>query len=140
MGYRSTVGMVIRCGEDKQEFREMLAVLKVEGLLAEMAKEWDDKDWGYDDEQFSFYVEDVKWYDSFRAIRLVDDIWARFEDNLPASPTNEHWSGLFCRIGDDATDIEEKNMGYNPPWEDLQIGRYIDINKSALGKKLFEEK
>jgi len=36
MGYRSTVGMVIRTGDDEQKFREMLALLKVEGLIAEM--------------------------------------------------------------------------------------------------------
>jgi len=50
----------IRTGDDQQKFREMLALLKVEGVLAEMEKEWNDDDWGYDGERFVFYVEDVK--------------------------------------------------------------------------------
>jgi hypothetical protein len=140
MGYRSNVGMIIQAGDDKQKFREMLALLKVEGLIAEMEKEWNDDEWGYDGERFVFYVEDVKWYDSFRAVKLVDEIWTRFDDALPADPTDDHWSGLFCRIGEDSTDVEEKSIGYNPPWEDLQINRFIEMNDSALGKKLFEEK
>ncbi len=148
MGYRSTVGMVIRTGDDQQKFREMLALLKSEGLLAEMEKEWNDDDWGYDGERFVFYVEDVKWYDSFRAIKLVEEIWARFEDALPdeqtdALPdeqTDELWSGMFCRIGEDSTDVEEVYMGYSPPFDELQINRFIEMDRSALGMKLFEEK
>ena len=135
MGYRSTVGMVIRTGDDEQKFREMLALLKVEGVLAEMEKEWNDDDWGYDEERFVFYVEDVKWYDSFRAIKLVEEIWERFEDALPDDQTNELWSGMFCRIGDDAADVEEKYMGYNPPFDELQINRFIEMDRSALGMK-----
>jgi hypothetical protein len=135
MGYRSNVGMIIQAGDDKQKFREMLALLKVEGVLTEMEKEWNDDEWGYNDEQFAFYVEDVKWYDSFRAIKLVEEIWERFEDALPDDQTDELWSGMFCRIGEDATDVEEKYMGYSPPFDELQINRYIEMDRSALGMK-----
>lgn len=135
MGYRSTVGIVIRTGDDQQKFREMLALLKVEGVLAEMEKEWNDDDWGYDGERFVFYVEDVKWYDSFRAIKLVEEIWARFDAPHLSGQTDELWSGVFCRIGEDSTDVEEKYMGYNPPFDELQLNRFIEMDRSALGMK-----
>jgi len=81
------------------------------------------------------YVGGVKWYDSFRAIKLVGEIWARFEDALPDDQTNELWSGMFCRIGDDANDVEEKDMGYSPPFDELQISRYLEMDRSVLGMK-----
>ncbi len=134
MGYRSDVCMVIY-GEHQYAMRELKALMDAAGI--DLTKDWGDDRWGIDDEQFCFLTDDVKWYDSFPEVQAVMKVWRlAYEIGADADGLTKY-SGIFLRIGEETSDIEQESFG--DPWEHdcPYVSRCFDtVRKLHLGKRI----
>lgn len=134
MGYRSEVCVSIY-GESPQAMRELKAMMDAAGVDL---SGWADDDWGIDEQRFFFLVDDVKWYESFPEVQAVMKIWnLAMELSEEMEEGGTKFSGIFLRIGEDNTDIEEESFGnpwdYDPPY----VARSIVFGeKNNLGARL----
>jgi hypothetical protein len=135
MGYRSEVCMSIY-GDSPQAMRELKAMIDAAGV--DLNAHWADHDWGIDEKNFFFLVDDVKWYDSFPEVQAVMKIWNLAMDlNEEPEEGGAKFSGIFLRIGEDNTDVEEESFGdpwaYDPPYVSRAI---VFGHKNNLGARL----
>ena len=139
MGYRSLVGICFSRDKDTApSVPELLAMARVKGILKEegLGKYWSDEDYGWDENKFIFYVEDVKWYEGYEDVQSMEDLFAFVEE---LSQENEHWySGTFLRIGEEDSDVENKTFGHNP-WDHMVLCRSISFDESLLGNQKEKE-
>jgi hypothetical protein len=134
MGYRSDVCMVIY-GEHQYAMRELKALMDAAGI--DLTKDWGDDRWGIDDEQFCFLTDDVKWYDSYPEVQAVMKVWQLAQDTGEDEDGLTRYSGIFLRIGEETSDIEQESFG--DPWEHEcpYVSRCFDtMRKFNLGKRL----
>lgn len=134
MGYRSEVCMTIY-GETKQDMRDLKIMLDTAGV--NLDKEWSPDSWGINDEVFSFHVHETKWYEGFPDVQAVMKVWELAISLNETEPETEKFSGVFLRIGEDNTDVEEDSFGdpwsHDPPY----VNRCIQNPRSgALGSRL----
>jgi hypothetical protein len=141
MGYRSEVAMVIKA-KDESAFREFCLHLKL-FATAEMggvvlSKDlWADEDEvGFTEDSIIFHVSNVKWYEDFPEVIRMDKLWqfaSDYEDDKKVG-----LSGTFYRIGEEDADIEGKCFGDDPPYEEIQLCRYIEVCVSPKTTSLEE--
>jgi hypothetical protein len=125
MGYRSEVCMMIY-GESKHAMHELKALMDAAGI--DLNEHWGDSDWGIDAEKFCFLVNDVKWYDSFPEVQAVMKVWElAYEIGADADGLTKY-SGVFLRVGEETTDIEE--MSFGDPWDHdcPYVSRCVHVN------------
>jgi len=130
MGYRSEVAMVIKA-KDESAFKEFCLHLKL-FAAAEMGGVvlndgfWSDEDEvGFTKDSIFFHVSNVKWYDTFPEVIRIEKLWqfaSDYEDEKKVG-----LSGTFYRIGEEDVDIEGKCFGVDPPYEEIQLCRYIEV-------------
>lgn len=131
MGYRSTVGIMFkRDDQDAPSMPEVLALAKTKGIWEgdKLGGHWND-DYGWSDDKFLFYVEDVKWYDTYPDVQLMEDLYSFVEE---LSIESGGWySGMFLRIGEQDDDVEQKTFG-GSPWDDMWLVRAVEFHDAEL--------
>lgn len=136
MGYRSDVGLYIVGNEE--DFAVFCAALKLWANAEYNGKlfdTWEDTTWGWNKTCITFFTQSVKWYDDYPEVIRIESLWefaAKWEQQHDKS-----LSGVFIRIGEETTDIEERFFGYDPPWDFMRVGRYIDVSydKAPFGER-----
>ena len=132
MGYRSEVGMaIVRESKDAPSVPEVLAMAKTKGLIAHdfFEKEWNDEDYGWDDDHFLFYVEWVKWYESFVGVEGMEGLYRFFDElNQDEDEADRSWySGKFVRCGEEITDNQEEAFGDGWQIEAVGLRRQVHM-------------
>ena len=130
MGYRSTVGIYIaRTFGDAPSVPEALALAKAKGAISEatFAEYWSSDSFGWDNETFVFYVEDVKWYSTYKEVTAIEALYQFFEEMVDEAGRNQ-FDGKFCRIGEESNDIEDKYFGDGTAWDNMYVSRSIEFN------------
>ena len=121
MGYCSEVGLVVTRDTDaKGTIGELLALAKLKDI--DPMHHWGEKI-EYNDTTLLFLVSDVKWYESFSEVRVIDDFkW--FINDV------DGFSFLFVRSGEELNDNEEEACGDDPPYGMLYVSKqmYADIS------------
>jgi hypothetical protein len=144
MGYRSDVVMVIY-GRDKQCMTKLKAMIDAAGI--DLDKHWPPNSWGIDDKMFCFDISDVKWYEGFPEIDETEKIFQMAHDMEEVDgheraknqePKDDFmFSGIFLRIGEEHTDIEEKHFGDPYDQECPYVYSRIEHNHNlCLGERL----
>ena len=132
MGYRSVVGIMFkRDNKDAPSIPTLLALAKTKGILQgdTLGQYWNDEDYGWNEDKFLFYVEDVKWYDSYPDVQSMDKLF-EFVEEL-SNESEGSYSGMFCRLGENDDDTEQKSFGANP-WGEMWIIRDIGFEGGDL--------
>lgn len=132
MGYRSDVAMCIK-SKDKPSFDQFCAQLKLWAVAERDGKlfaKWEPECWGWDDKYIAFLTHNTKWYDDYPEVQEVEALWefsTRFDQLV---------SGTFLRIGEESNDIDQRCFGIDPPWEEMQLVRVIEVDelRVPLGK------
>lgn len=137
MGYRSVVGIVFKRESDEAPtIPELITFAKVKDVLPAnyFEEKWDESVYGWDDNKFVFHIEDVKWYDAYPEIQVMEKFFDFVEDmNQDGEGDVRDWySGSFARIGEENSDIEEKSFGPDP-WDQLYVVRSLELDTSLLG-------
>ena len=144
MGYRSDVGIAVRRHDvDAPDIPTLLALAKTKGIISNdyFEKEWGKDSYGWDANNFTFYVESVKWYEDDPSVKAIEKLFEFFAsvnhgDNLRS---DDSYSGVLCRVGEEASDVTEENFGQD--WFDLMyVRRVIDFDQSLLGNQTAEIK
>jgi hypothetical protein len=73
-----------------------------------------------------FVASHWKWYDGYPDVDRIMQLWKHFAGNETASTS----SGIFIRIGEENTDIEEKTFG-DSPWELASLVQSISSDYSV---------
>ena len=139
MGYRSCVGICFTRDSDKAPAIPLLITLaKMKELLSTdyFEETWNVADSGWNDDEFVFYVEDVKWYEGYSDVQAMEKFFEFVESmNRDDDGNDRDWySGSFVRIGEETADIEEKSFGPDP-WDQLYVVRGMEFDQSLLGKR-----
>lgn len=138
MGYRSDVGIAVRRhDENVPDIPTLLALAKTKGIIGNdyFEKEWSKDSFGWDTNNFVFYVEAVKWYEDNPSVKAMEKLFEFFAsvnhgDNLRS---DDSYSGVLCRVGEETTDVTEETFGDN--WYDLMsIRTVINFDDSFLGR------
>lgn len=132
MGYRSVVSCMIRVDRDiplhsaVPLFKEFIGKVK----LTEFCTDWNENDYGWEQCQFVFSVEDVKWYESYPEVDRFEAIWQMAQ-------TIDGLSGRFIRLGEDDEDVESRGFGRDDPWDCMYVVRHIEMESGlqTLGKR-----
>lgn len=132
MGYRSTVGITFkRDNPEAPSIPALLALAKTKGILEGdgIGQYWGEDDYGWDDDKFIFYVDGVKWYESYPDVQMMEKLFAFVEE---LGEESESWySGMFCRLGEESDDTEQRSFG-DDPWSEMWIVRDIGFEGGEL--------
>lgn len=143
MGYRSVVGIMFkRDNKDAPSIPTVLALAKTKGILQGdgLGQYWDAKDYGWNDDKFLFRVEEVKWYESYPDVQAMEKLYEFVEEMQNESEIQSWYSGMFCRLGDNDDDVEQKTFG-DDPWSEMWIIRDIGFEGGdLLGNQKTESK
>lgn len=114
MGYRSQVAGCISVDsfnsdneQDKAKFKEMIGFIKLSRFWELWNGKPDSDSFGWKDGCFVLYGNDWKWYPDYDDVKAWDELWESMQKV-------EGISGYFCRVGEEANDIEEHNFGDDP--------------------------
>jgi hypothetical protein len=144
MGYRSDVGIAVRRHDvDVPDIPTLLALAKTKGIISHDYFEtaWHMDSFGWDTNNFVFYVEAVKWYEDDPTVKAMEKLFEFFAsvnhgDNLRS---DDSYSGVLCRVGEEASDVTEESFGQD--WYDLMgVRRSISFDDSLLGNQTEEIK
>jgi len=132
MGYRSVVGIMFKREKPQApSVPEILALARTKGILEGdgLGKHWndsecDDKKW-----QINFSVQHVKWYESYPDVQAMEKLFSFVEELSRES--GDWYSGMFCRLGEQDDDTEQKSFG-NDPWSGMWIVRNIGFESTEL--------
>ena len=136
MGYRSLVGIIFkRRDPSAPSVPEVLALAKTKGILTheKLGEFWDDEDYGWDNDKFLFYVENVKWYEDYPEVSMMEQLLGFVESlNTDEEGETRYWyDGMFCRVGEENDDNEIKSFG-DDPWSLMWLNRSIGFEHSEL--------
>lgn len=125
MGYRSEVTMVIQ----GPALKEVMALMDAAGLYID--DQWDESEYGFDDDTFIFQTTDVKWYtmSNFAEVDMIERMWKFARDIAEERP--DQIDGRFMRLGESEDDVEDKFFG-NDPWELGRLIRQVDTPYTSL--------
>jgi len=146
MGYRSKVGIMFRRrNKNSPSIPTVLALAKTKGILQgeTLGEHWNASDYGWTDDKFLFCVEDVKWYEAYPDVQAMEKLY-EFVESLNKSAEEDKilsyaYDGMFCRIGDNEDDVEQKSFG--EPWSEMWIVRDIGFeSEDLLGNQTQENK
>ena len=134
MGYRSVVGIMFkRDNKDAPSIPTVLALAKTKGILQgeTLGQYWDAKDYGWNDDKFLFFVSDVKWYEGYPDVQAMEKLYEFVEELQNESEVQSWYSGMFCRIGENDDDTEQKTFG-DDPWGEMWLVRDIGFESTDL--------
>lgn len=136
MGYRSDVGFVIRidttCETPEAKFKELIGKIKLIGEDFFSGWEKECYGWGKRDGHwmFSFFTNDVKWYEAYPGVQAVDQI-------LSLAREMPEVSWRFVRMGENEEDVEYQDHGDEAYdlHDYVHAVRYIQFDEELLGKQ-----
>lgn len=107
MGYRSDVGALFYTQDESK-----VGVIKMWLRENLPFKDWEwSPDAFYEEEDgFRFFVEDVKWYDTYPEIERFNEVSEKFVE-LFCDIDDAYGAYEFIRIGEEDEDIEKKSAG-----------------------------
>ena len=125
--------MFKRDNKDAPSIPTVLALAKTKGILQGdgLGQYWNDTDYGWNDDKFLFYVTDVKWYESYPDVQAMEKLYEFVEELQNESEMQSWYSGMFCRIGENDDDTEQKTFG-DDPWGEMWLVRDIGFESTDL--------
>lgn len=144
MGYRSDIGGVFSVDDwlggepETQEkrnltiakYKEMVGFIKLSKFYELMQQaEVDRNAIGWRAGGFYFYAQSWKWYPDYDVVSAWNELWGDMQ-------SLEGISGYFCRVGEEANDIEQEDFGDEPDFEAFQpyTGMNCDVDRTVFGK------
>lgn len=136
MGYRSDVGFVIRvdtdCPNPEEKFKELIGKIKLVGDDFFSGWEKECYGWGKQDGHwmFSFFTNDVKWYEHYPGVATTEQIL-----NLAREIPFISWR--FVRMGENEEDVEYQDHGEQAHelHDYIHAVRYIAFDEGLLGRQ-----
>jgi hypothetical protein len=140
MGYRSTVGMAFKRDDPgAPDMSALIALARTKGILEGdgLGNYWGNEDYGWDADNFMFYVDDVKWYETYPDVAVMESLFEFVHSlNQDENGSDRGWyTGVFCRIGEESNDVEERSFG-DDPWGLLSVSRSLVFDDGLLGTTL----
>ena len=123
MGYRSEVTAIFYCHKP-EDYAPMKLFIEenIGGTFKEDLTEEESNDRKY----IKFYLEDVKWYDSYPDVIQFNEFIEAFVELADDDESKLTWAYEFVRFGEELNDIEvTESDGANNV---MSIHRYVDLN------------
>ena len=123
MGYRSEVTAIFYChNQDDYPSMKLFVEENIGGTFKEDLTEEESNDRKY----IKFYLEDVKWYDSYPDVIQFNEFIEAFVELADDDESKLTWADEFVRFGEELNDIEvTESDGANNV---MSIHRYVDLN------------
>ena len=123
MGYRSELTAIFYChNQDDYPSMKLFVEENIGGTFKEDLTEEELNDRKY----IKFYLEDVKWYDSYSDVIQFNEFIEAFVELADDDESKLTWAYEFVRFGEELNDIEvTESDGANNV---MSIHRYVDLN------------
>ena len=123
MGYRSEVTAIFYChNQDDYPSMKLFVEENIGGTFKEDITEEESNERKY----IKFYLEDVKWYDSYSDVIQFNKFIEAFVELADDDESKLTWAYEFVRFGEELNDIEvTESDGANNV---MSIHRYVDLN------------
>ena len=123
MGYRSEVTAIFYChNQDDYPSMKLFVEENIGGTFKEYITEEESNNRKY----IKFYLEDVKWYDSYSDVIQFNKFIEAFVELADDDESKLTWAYEFIRFGEELNDIEvTESDGANNV---MGIHRYVDLN------------
>ena len=123
MGYRSEVTAIFYChNQDDYPSMKLFVEENIGGTFKEDITEEESNERKY----IKFYLEDVKWYDSYTDVIEFNEFIKAFVELADDNESKLTWAYEFVRFGEELNDIEvTESDGANNV---MRIHRYVDLN------------
>ena len=123
MGYRSEVTAIFYChNQDDYPSMKLFIDENIGGTFEEDLTEEESNNRKY----IKFYLEDVKWYDSYSDVIQFNEFIEAFVELADDDESKLTWAYEFVRFGEELNDIEvTESDGANNV---MSIHRYVDLN------------
>jgi bacterioferritin (cytochrome b1) len=123
MGYRSEVTAIFYChNQDDYPSMKLFVEENIGGTFKEDITEEESNERKY----IKFYLEDVKWYDSYSDVIQFNEFIEAFVELADDDESKLTWAYEFVRFGEELNDIEvTESDGANNV---MSIHRYVDLN------------
>ena len=123
MGYRSEVTAIFYChNQDDYPSMKLFVEENIGGTFKEDITEEESNERKY----IKFYLEDVKWYDSYTDVIQFNEFIKAFVELADDDESKLTWAYEFVRFGEELNDIEvTESDGANNV---MRIHRYVDLN------------
>lgn len=123
MGYRSEVTAIFYChNQDDYPSMKLFVEENIGGTFKEDITEEESNERKY----IKFYLEDVKWYDSYSDVIQFNEFIEAFVELADDDESKLTWAYEFVRFGEELNDIEvTESDGANNV---MRIHRYVDLN------------
>ena len=123
MGYRSEVTAIFYChNQDDYPSMKLFVEENIGGTFKEDITEEESNERKY----IKFYLEDVKWYDSYSDVIQFNEFIEAFVELADDDESKLTWAYEFVRFGEELNDIEvTESDGANNV---MSIHRYVDRN------------
>ena len=123
MGYRSELTAIFYChNQDDYPSMKLFVEENIGGAFKEDLTEEELNDRKY----IKFYLEDVKWYDSYPDVIQFNEFIEAFVELADDDESKLTWAYEFVRFGEELNDIEvTESDGANNV---MSIHRYVDLN------------
>ena len=123
MGYRSEVTAIFYChNQDDYPSMKLFVEENIGGTFKEDLTEEESNERKY----IKFYLEDVKWYDSYSDVIQFNEFIEAFVELADDDESKLTWAYEFVRFGEELNDIEvTESDGANNV---MSIHRYVDLN------------
>ena len=123
MGYRSEVTAIFYChNQDDYPSMKLFVEENIGGTFKEDITEEESNERKY----IKFYLEDVKWYDSYTDVIEFNEFIKAFVELADDDESKLTWAYEFVRFGEELNDIEvTESDGANNV---MRIHRYVDLN------------
>ena len=123
MGYRSEVTAIFYChNQDDYPSMKLFIDENIGGTFEEDLTEEESNNRKY----IKFYLEDVKWYDSYSDVIQFNKFIEAFVELADDDESKLTWAYEFVRFGEELNDIEAtESDGANNV---MSIHRYVDLN------------
>ena len=123
MGYRSEVTAIFYChNQDDYPSMKLFVEENIGGTFKEDITEEESNERKY----IKFYLEDVKWYDSYTDVIQFNEFIKAFVELADDDESKLTWAYEFVRFGEELNDIEvTESDGANNV---MSIPRYVDLN------------
>ena len=123
MGYRSELTAIFYChNQDDYPSMKLFVEENIGGTFKEDLTEEESNERKY----IKFYLEDVKWYDSYSDVIQFNEFIEAFVELADDAESKLTWAYEFVRFGEELNDIEvTESDGANNV---MRIHRYVDLN------------
>jgi len=123
MGYRSELTAIFYChNQDDYPSMKLFVEENIGGAFKEDITEEEFNERKY----IKFYLEDVKWYDSYPEVIQFNEFIKAFVELADDAESKLTWAYEFVRFGEELNDIEvTESDGANNV---MRIHRYVDLN------------